>query len=66
MNEQRASRSDSHGYERWLSWLLEPFRQLVSGRAPGGSALRPVTAGPRSSGRGPIVQHTRAGDVYRL
>ena len=66
MNEQRASRSDSHGFERWPSRLLEALRRLVSGRAPDGSPFRPVTAGPRSSGRRPIVQHTRAGDVYRL
>jgi hypothetical protein len=66
MNEQRASRSDSNNYGHWLSRLVEPLRQLVSGRTPEGSSLRPVTAGPRLSRRGPIVQHTRAGDVYRL
>ncbi len=59
MGNDRESRPGLGLLERWLGWITQSVRHLVGERATTNSRLAPA-------GRAPIVQHTRAGDVYRL
>jgi len=66
MSDERASHADPNGSTPWLDWIVKPLRQLLGWRAADGRPLAPLAAAPRAGGRGPIVERSRAGDVYRL
>ena len=67
MGDERATHPDATDSTPWLDWIVKPLRHLLGGHtADEARPLAPQGAGPRACGRGPIVEHSRAGDVYRL
>ena len=67
MSDERATRPAATDSAPWLDWIVKPLRHLLGGHAAGETGpLAPHGTGPRARERGPIVEHSRAGDVYRL
>jgi hypothetical protein len=52
--------------ERCLGWIMPARRHAPVAPGVAGPMPRPVSSAHESSTGRPIVEHTRAGDVYRL